>query len=166
MKYLLILKTSSVTLFKNPTGANLDSENAYTGSQNKVIFKVSYKIIQSQSWSRSRYLDLRIVIVLSKKVIFKVSYKSIRSQSRRSDLRLRGAGAERNIFGSTTLAPSLCWFFFACRPPVLPAGSTPKGLAALRPFSELRSSARSVWCCTKMVTHYLLYGMEIYGTYP
>jgi hypothetical protein len=34
---------------------------------------------------------------------FLVSYKTIRSRSRNSDLRLCGAGAERNIFGSTTL---------------------------------------------------------------
>ncbi len=51
--------------------------------------------------------------IKSKRVIFKVSYKTSRSRSwsRNSDLRLYGAGAERNILGSTTLVclvPSKC----------------------------------------------------------
>jgi hypothetical protein len=42
-------------------------------------------------------------ITYVKKVILKVSYKTIWSRSRNSELWLRGAGAERNIFGSATL---------------------------------------------------------------
>jgi hypothetical protein len=42
-----------------------------------------------------------------KKVLFKVSYKTIQSRSHNSDLRRRGAGAERNIFGSTTLIKNI-----------------------------------------------------------
>jgi hypothetical protein len=42
----------------------------------------------------------------SKKIIFKVTYKTSRSRSwsRKLDLRLRRAGTERNIFGSTNTA--------------------------------------------------------------
>jgi hypothetical protein len=52
-----------------------------------------------------KLLKIFIPLLQSKKVIFKVPYKIIQSwgRSRNSDLRLRGAGAERNIFGSTTL---------------------------------------------------------------
>ncbi len=45
-----------------------------------------------------------ILLLKPKKVIFKVSYKTIWSRSRKnSDLWLRGAGTESNIFGSATL---------------------------------------------------------------
>jgi len=40
-----------------------------------------------------------------------VSYKIIRSQSRRSDLQLRGAGAERNIFGLHNTGTQLMLIF-------------------------------------------------------
>ncbi len=45
-----------------------------------------------------------IILILLLQVIFKVSYKTIWSRSRNSDLRLRGAGAEGNIFGSRNTA--------------------------------------------------------------
>jgi hypothetical protein len=45
-------------------------------------------------------------ITQAKKVLFKISYKTIRSRSHNSEMRLRGAGAERTIFGSTTLLAS------------------------------------------------------------
>jgi hypothetical protein len=53
------------------------------------------------------YGTILILLHKSKKKILKVSHKTNRSRgwsrSRNSDLRLRGAVAERNIFGSATL---------------------------------------------------------------
>ncbi len=48
-------------------------------------------------------VKILILLLKSKKVIFKVSYKTIWSRSRSSDLRPRGAGAEKNIVASTTV---------------------------------------------------------------
>jgi hypothetical protein len=81
--------------FKLPPGAGAEITNCGSGS---FLFTTDLKIV-----------TILILLLQSKKVIFKVFYKTIwsrswsQSPSRNLDLRLHGAGTERNIFGSATL---------------------------------------------------------------
>ncbi len=85
-------------------------------------------------------------------LIFKVSYKIIRSRvwslSLNSDLRLRGAGAERNIFGFTTLlSPSA--FSVSIFPPLsfVPFSGLFSPIYLYSYFSLLSMACHSLFLC-------------------